>query len=234
MIPAEISRLAEPTDWILDVGSKDGRKGQDLPGRVVGIDLRRQYFEGDYPFVCGDATELPFSDGFFSYIMLDQVLEHVRDKHSLIAELRRVLRSDGTLFVAFPNRLLLTRPHETPRWFSVLPTRMAHAIATAFWDENRAQNVREFHFPTSPWGARRLLKRVFHVVEYRGIRNKLLFREIYLGTEEYPFYQARLRGRILTTLAPVLDRVHQIPLVDLLLESLIPNPVYECRVPRRP
>jgi SAM-dependent methyltransferase len=50
----------------------------------------------------GDATRLPFTDGAFHRVVASEVLEHIQDDVSAIAELVRVLRPGGTLAVTVP------------------------------------------------------------------------------------------------------------------------------------
>jgi SAM-dependent methyltransferase len=58
--------------------------------------------------VHADITCLPFDDSSFDVIVCAHVLEHVTDDRLAIAELVRVLRSDGTMFVQVPMRPIAT------------------------------------------------------------------------------------------------------------------------------
>lgn len=51
---------------------------------------------------------IPFPDASFDVVTLFEVLEHVSDERSLLAEIRRVLRDDGLLIVSVPRRNLLS------------------------------------------------------------------------------------------------------------------------------
>jgi SAM-dependent methyltransferase len=53
----------------------------------------------------GDALSLPFADGEFDRVVAAEVLEHVPDDGTAIAELARVLRPGGTLAVTVPRWL---------------------------------------------------------------------------------------------------------------------------------
>lgn len=81
--------------------------------RVVGLDLDpgklslsgRLAAEHGAPaarFAVGTAARLPFPDGVFDVVLLLEVLEHVDDPASTLAECARVLRSGGRLVVTFP------------------------------------------------------------------------------------------------------------------------------------
>ena len=53
----------------------------------------------------GDALDLPYPDGEFDRIVAAEVLEHIPDDDTAIAELARVLRPGGTLAVTVPRWL---------------------------------------------------------------------------------------------------------------------------------
>jgi len=66
------------------------------------------------PDVVADVTALPFCDGAFDAIKLTEVLEHVPDPASALAECRRVLREGGHLVATVP---FLERLHGDPSDF---------------------------------------------------------------------------------------------------------------------
>ncbi|CAA9341926.1 MAG: hypothetical protein AVDCRST_MAG68-3131 [uncultured Gemmatimonadetes bacterium] len=51
----------------------------------------------------GVAEALPWGDGSFDLVILDNVLEHVRDREKTLAEIRRVLRPGGFLYMVTPK-----------------------------------------------------------------------------------------------------------------------------------
>jgi SAM-dependent methyltransferase len=53
----------------------------------------------------GDALSLPFADGEFDRIVAAEVLEHIPEDTTAIAEVARVLRPGGTLAVTVPRWL---------------------------------------------------------------------------------------------------------------------------------
>jgi SAM-dependent methyltransferase len=55
-------------------------------------------------FLCASAEALPFPDATFDGVLLNEVLEHVRDEVRTLGELRRVLRPGGYLAIMSPNR----------------------------------------------------------------------------------------------------------------------------------
>jgi SAM-dependent methyltransferase len=69
------------------------------PGAAVPLDVR---------CVAGDMEDrLPFADGEFDYLISMEGIEHVKDRHAVLAEYRRVLKRQGTLIISTPNMLSL-------------------------------------------------------------------------------------------------------------------------------
>jgi ubiquinone/menaquinone biosynthesis C-methylase UbiE/uncharacterized protein YbaR (Trm112 family) len=64
-------------------------------------------------FVCASAEELPFADETFGCGLSIAVFEHVPDDRAAIAELARVLRPSGRVFVTVPHRMR----HFSPIWW---------------------------------------------------------------------------------------------------------------------
>lgn len=54
------------------------------------------------PVQCGDLRALPFPENHFDLVLATDVLEHVEEPAAAVAELRRVLRTGGTLIVTVP------------------------------------------------------------------------------------------------------------------------------------
>ena len=52
-----------------------------------------------------DVTAIQFKDNFFDYILINHVLEHVTDEKKAFSELKRVLKTEGTLILSFPVTL---------------------------------------------------------------------------------------------------------------------------------
>jgi len=88
----------------LDLGCRDGywsRKLNEKGYQVVAADLEPCYA----PARQIDANEpLPFSDESFDVVWFSEVIEHLRRPDAATAELKRVLRPGGRLFVTTPNK----------------------------------------------------------------------------------------------------------------------------------
>ncbi len=84
---------------ILEVGSGRGYL-QDIVDDYTGLDLSpsvaRFYHK---PFVVGSATEMPFADNTYDAVWTVWVLEHIPQPEKTFAEIRRVLKPGGALFL---------------------------------------------------------------------------------------------------------------------------------------
>ena len=65
--------------------------------------LRTDLIQSEGIEVVCDAAELPFKDGSFDAILCRELIEHVPNDSALLYEIRRVLKSDGWLFITTPN-----------------------------------------------------------------------------------------------------------------------------------
>jgi ubiquinone/menaquinone biosynthesis C-methylase UbiE len=100
---------------VLDVGC-GARKGPWLLAQraesAIGLDIMPEalhHCQEQWPslnanYVAGDAARLPFGDEAFETVTAFEVLEHLSDQAGLMQELRRVLKTGGTLVLSTPNR----------------------------------------------------------------------------------------------------------------------------------
>jgi ubiquinone/menaquinone biosynthesis C-methylase UbiE len=108
---------------VLDAGCGCGRhlcEAFRIPGvAVAGVDLKwkdlckaRAYLslmahkqDGRWIIARADVIKLPFADGFFDVVVCSEVLEHVTDNRTAVAELVRVLKPGGDLVITVPRFL---------------------------------------------------------------------------------------------------------------------------------
>lgn len=102
-----------PGRRVLDAGCGPGAYVAALQsaGAVAcGVEYRTASVKWPRSVVGGDIERLPFADGTFDVVLLNEVLEHVPDDAAGLREVRRVLAPVGTVAVFSPNRLY---PFET-------------------------------------------------------------------------------------------------------------------------
>ena len=99
----------------LDFGCADGGYSAALleagATDVVGVDVEDDRIAAaqargipEATFHTFDGSALPFENDRFDGAFANEVLEHVFDESTALAELRRVLRKDGVLVLISPNR----------------------------------------------------------------------------------------------------------------------------------
>lgn len=108
--------------WARDVLAHCNYVGLDYPTTVLNL-------YGTRPDVFADGASLPFASASFDTVLLLEVLEHVVDAGNVLAEISRVLKSDGVLLISMPFLYPLhDAPHDYRRY-----TRcgLIHALAHA-------------------------------------------------------------------------------------------------------
>ncbi|GAB6901396.1 methyltransferase domain-containing protein [Kineosporia succinea] len=107
-----------PGSPLLDVACGAGLLQPHLTGRLAGwshtgVDLSlpalRQARAHGVRAVAADAVRLPFADASFECVVAGEVLEHLPDLASAVAEITRVLAPGGTLVVDTLNDTLFCR-----------------------------------------------------------------------------------------------------------------------------
>lgn len=97
---------------VLEVGPGEGWLSRILAGRghrVVAVDVARGWLlrmppEAVRGRVAGALPHLPFADGAFDAVVAAEVIEHIPDLESAVAEAARVLAPGGRLVVTVPYR----------------------------------------------------------------------------------------------------------------------------------
>jgi len=97
----------------LDLGCGSGNTTELLSRQysVVGLDVSRLFLDyargrnSQLIFVQGSLTDLPFDDNSFDAAGSYNVIEHLRDIDQAIAEMSRVVKPGGLIFINAPNLL---------------------------------------------------------------------------------------------------------------------------------
>jgi len=103
----------KPGAAVLDVGTGTGvflpfllsRVGGN--GQIVAMDFaeemlkiaRAKCFDGNVDFLCADVCDIPHDDGTFDCVVCYSSFPHFQDKPGALAEMFRVIRSGGRLFI---------------------------------------------------------------------------------------------------------------------------------------
>jgi SAM-dependent methyltransferase len=109
---ARILRRIKPEGRILDIGCHRGDLlygvKQHCQWEVIGTELNRkdaEYVTATRGFEVrwGELQDIGFPPGHFDVVHIQDVLEHVRDPATLLAECRRILSPTGVILLAVPN-----------------------------------------------------------------------------------------------------------------------------------
>jgi SAM-dependent methyltransferase len=101
----EILRNLAAGARVLDLGCRDGSfVAEAYPDLcVVRLDRKMPSPPTRSGFIQADAAHLPFADSSFNAIVSNHSLEHMDDLAGVLKEMGRVLRRDGSLYVAVPD-----------------------------------------------------------------------------------------------------------------------------------
>jgi len=91
---------------VLDIGSGIGEFLELYPD-AIGIDMNpdcvASCLKKGLKCIEGSAYHLPFDDGFFDGVLLNNVLEHLERPEDALAEIWRVLKRGGSLIIEVPG-----------------------------------------------------------------------------------------------------------------------------------
>ncbi len=198
---------------ILDVGCGVGqyvRHMRELPATVYGIDIERRRVVDGARHLAGlmvaSAEALPFAEGSFDIVVLNEVLEHVRDERATLREAARVLPVGGHVVIYAPNRWFPFETHGV-RW------RGRYRFGNYPFVNWLPRLLRDRLVPHADVYTRGDLRRMFHGLPYR-VRS---------ASAVYPAFDGvRSRNEILgRTLQATLHRAERTPLRWLGLSHFI-------------
>ncbi len=113
--------------FLAALGKVDGeRVGVDIALRWLIVARKRLDELGlaHVRLICGCSERLPIVDRSFASVVAGDVIEHVADQESTLAEAYRILRPGGRVFLAAPNRFsLAAEPHVGVWGVGYLPRR---------------------------------------------------------------------------------------------------------------
>ncbi|HVE98516.1 MAG TPA: class I SAM-dependent methyltransferase [Mycobacteriales bacterium] len=116
---------------VADVGCSVGFISDEMHrrgGQTFGVDIdvpglakAQQRFGTEICFLCADGEALPWRDETVDVVVFNHIYEHVVDPDAVMAEIRRVLRPDGVVYLGLGNRLGVMEPHYRLPFLSWLP-----------------------------------------------------------------------------------------------------------------
>jgi SAM-dependent methyltransferase len=126
---------------VVDLGCSTGfithelhRAGAAVTGVDIdepGLERARRRFGDEVDFRRADGEELPWPDGAVDAVVFSHIYEHVVDPDAVLAEIRRVLRPDGVVYLGLGNGLGIVEPHHKLPFLSWLPPAAADRYVAA-------------------------------------------------------------------------------------------------------
>jgi SAM-dependent methyltransferase len=133
---------------ILDVACGEGYGSHLLSQsgvEVVGVDISaeavahasRRYGSATLRFVEASAAVLPFESGSFDTVVSFETIEHHDQHEEMLAEIKRVLKSDGILVISSPNKqhYSVDRDYQNPYHVKELFREDFQALVGKYFDE---------------------------------------------------------------------------------------------------
>ena len=100
----EILRHLPESARVLDVGSRSGSfNAAQYPLRTIRLDLDALHQAAAGDFVQADAARLPFPLHVFDAVIANHSLEHFERLDDAFKELGRVVKPEGSLYIAVPD-----------------------------------------------------------------------------------------------------------------------------------
>ncbi|MCH7691568.1 MAG: class I SAM-dependent methyltransferase [candidate division Zixibacteria bacterium] len=112
-------------DRIMDLGFGEGYGSRMLSEHcqeITGVDViqkvvdyaNEKYSTDNCKYIIYDGKSLPFETNSLDVAVAFQVIEHIDDDNLFVAELQRVLKKGGKLFMTTPNRATRLKPGQKP------------------------------------------------------------------------------------------------------------------------
>ncbi|MBI2474673.1 MAG: class I SAM-dependent methyltransferase [Candidatus Taylorbacteria bacterium] len=132
-------------DKILDLGSGRGSFLIDVKkqgGNAIGIETSQNYIELSHAGAKEAGVEievkaavgehLPFENDQFDFINMAEVIEHVENPATVLAETYRVLSNNGAVYMSVPNRFGMRDQHYGIYGINWMPRSLAMRLLTVF------------------------------------------------------------------------------------------------------
>jgi SAM-dependent methyltransferase len=189
----------------VDVGCSAGFIADELAlagATTSGVDIdepglakARARFGERVDFRLARGEDLPFDDGSIDLVVLNHIYEHVVDPEAVVADIHRVLRTGGLLYLGAGHRWQVLEPHHRLPFLSWLPQGAADRYLRL---TRKGDHYYERYY--TPRGLRRLVAD-FDVWDYTG--SVLADPRHFAAGDTVPGWSAHVPPTAVTALAPL-------------------------------
>jgi 2-polyprenyl-3-methyl-5-hydroxy-6-metoxy-1,4-benzoquinol methylase len=109
------------TGFIADELAKAGAKVTGFDIDEPGLTKATARFGAEVEFVKAGGEAMPLESSSVDIVVFNHIYEHVVDADAVMADIRRVLRPDGIVYLGLGNRLGIVEPHYKLPFLSWLP-----------------------------------------------------------------------------------------------------------------
>jgi SAM-dependent methyltransferase len=107
--------------FIADVLAEAGATTLGLDIDVPGLAKAQARFGERISFCCASGDRMPLPDGSLDVVVFNHIYEHVVDADAVVADIRRVLKPDGVVYLGLGNKYQVMEPHYRLPFLSWLP-----------------------------------------------------------------------------------------------------------------
>ncbi|MBW8297009.1 bifunctional 2-polyprenyl-6-hydroxyphenol methylase/3-demethylubiquinol 3-O-methyltransferase UbiG [Sphingopyxis sp.] len=154
---------------LLDLGAGSGVLSDYFHARgakVIPADRDDGAYRGALALTLIEGEILPFGDARFDVVIFNHVIEHVGDimtQQTILAEIRRILKPKGLLYLAVPNKWALIEPHFRLPLLGAMPRKLANIVV-----RTTGKGLNYDCYPLSRSTLLTMLRREFPVVNDRS------------------------------------------------------------------
>ncbi len=189
----------------VDVGCSAGFIADELAragARTTGVDIdepglarARERFGDRVDFRLARGEDLPFDDDSVDLVVLNHIYEHVVDPEAVVADIHRVLRPGGLLYLGAGHRFQVVEPHHRLPFLSWLPQGAADRYMRL---TRKGESYYEQY--ATPAGLRRLVA-AFDVWDYTPC--VLADPAAFSAGDTVPAWASRVPARVFAAAAPL-------------------------------
>lgn len=123
---------------MLEVGVQSGEMTpflKDISSSIISIDIDKSHLllakkkSPDSEVICCDILRPPFKKKSFEIVVLNSVIEHIRNDDVTLLEIYSLLENNGYIYIGFPPWYSIFGGHSSIPFFSLLPSKIRNKLS---------------------------------------------------------------------------------------------------------